>query len=486
MDVKKQSLSGVIWTLAEKFGSRVLTLLIFLILARLLGAKDFGMVAIVSSIMGLLRVLSEQGFSAALVQKPKLDKADLDTSFWGSLGINIFMIILLVSTSGLIADYYEAPQLQALISVLAFDLLLFTFSVVQRALFQRNLNFRAIALGQIIGTFSGGIAGIIAAFMGFGPWSLVIYMLFSGVVVNLVFWVQSTYRIGLNFSWERYKTLFSFGINVMGSKLLFYGNNEFINLLIGSFLGLEGVGYFHIASKVYSTFKDLLINALGRVALPIFSKLQEDWVQLRRTFISFAGKMNLLIFPVCFAMAIAAQDIVNVFGEEEYADSVIPMSWLMGSAGFLVLASYVNDLLLAIDKPSTSFRANLLSTFLNFLTFAIFVSFGLNYVAFGFFLRNFLMAIIAPFFLPQAFRQDLNIIFIDLLKAIGAGMLVLIPLYFWPDIPTDNIYYYASLAGKVVVSALIMGITLRFLDPGMLRTFANIIKAPMMKLKAAK
>ncbi|MEL7342170.1 MAG: hypothetical protein AAGM67_16930, partial [Bacteroidota bacterium] len=135
---------------------------------------------------------------------------------------------------------------------------------------------------------------------------------------------------------------------------------------------------------------------------------------------------------------------------------------------------------------STSFRANLLSTILNFLTFGIFVSFGLNYVAFGFFLRNFLMAIIAPFFLPQEFRQDLNTIFLDLLKAVGAGMLVLIPLYFWPDIPTDNIYYYISLAGKVVVSALILGITLKFLDPGMLRTFANIIKAPMMKLKAAK
>lgn len=479
MDVKKQSISGVVWTFVEKFGSRVLTLLIFLILARLLDTKDFGLVAIVSSIMGLLRILSEQGFSAALVQKPELEKGDLDTSFWGSLGINLILMGLLIGFSGLIAEKFEDEKLAPLVSVMAFNLVLHTFNIVQRSIFQRELKFKAIAIAQVISVGLGGTMGIIAAFMGMGAWALIIYMLSSALIVNIIFWIQSDYRIGFDFSWKRYKSLFSFGINVMGSKLLFYGNYEFINLLIGYILGPVALGYFAIASKIYSTFKDLLINSLGRVALPIFSKLQSDLPKLRGALIAYAGKVNLLIFPICFVLAIMSKDIILLALPNKWLESSVPMSWLMASAGFLVLASYVNDVLLAINKAGTSFQANLISTILNFVMFGLFYSFGLDYVALGIFLRNALMAFIAPFFLPGELGQAKWIIFKDLGKAILAGTAVALPLYFWPEVPFGDLTYYVHLSGKIIITIAIYSLSLRIFDPSITRLFAQMIKSPL-------
>lgn len=482
MDVKKQSISGVIWTLAEKFGSRVLTLVIFLILARLLDTEDFGLVAIVSSIMGLLQVLSEQGFSAALVQKPELEKADLDTSFWGSLGINFVMMSLLIGGSGYIAGWFGEEELAPLVSVMAFNLVLHTFNIVQRSIFQRELQFRAIAIAQVIGIAVGGTVGIIAAFMDMGPWSLIIYNLTAGVIVNIVFWVQSDYRIGFNFTWARYRKLFSFGVNVMGSKLLFYGNYEFVNLMIGYILGPVVLGYFAIASKIYSTFKDLLINSLGRVALPIFSKLQDDIPKLRQTLVSYTSKVNLLIFPICFSLAVMSKDIVLIFLEEKWMDSVVPMSWLLASAGFLVLASFVNDVLLAVDKASTSFRANLVSTILNFMMFAIFYTYGLNYIALGIFLRNALMAFIAPYFLPSELGKGKWIIFKELGKAILAGIAVALPLYLWPEVEFGDLNYYVHLTAKIITTIVIYFISLRVFDPSIIKLFTQMIKTPLKKV----
>ncbi|MFK7921328.1 MAG: lipopolysaccharide biosynthesis protein [Bacteroidia bacterium] len=479
MDVKKDSISGVIWTLTEKFGSRVLTLLIFLILARLLEPDDFGVVAIVSSIMALVQILSEQGFAAAIVQKPTLEKEDLDTSFWGSFGMNVILMGILIGSSGFVAEYFERPELEMLITVMSFNLVLHTFNIVQRSIFQRELKFKAIAIAQVIGIFVGGTVGVIAAFMDMGAWSLIYYLLTVGVIVNIVFWIQSDYRIGFYFSWQRYKKLFAFGVNVMGSKLLFYGNAEFVNLLIGALISVEAAGLFTIASKVYSTFKDLLVNSLGRVALPIFSKLQNDVPQLRSVLISYSGKVNLLIFPICFSIAIMAKDVVLIGFGEKYLGSAVSMSWLMASAGFLVLASYINDVLLAIDKSGTSFRANLVSTVLNFMMFGIFYTFGLDYVALGIFLRNALMALIAPFFLPTELGQAKWTIFKDLGKAILAGTAVALPLYFWPEVPFGDIYYYVHLGGKVIVTIALYSVFIQLFDPSIIRLFASMLKGPL-------
>src|SRR5882757_350628 len=74
--------SGTRWTVLQFGGARLVTFLVFLILARLLTPADFGLVAIATVFVALLQLVVEGGFGQAIIQRPDLERGHLDTVFW--------------------------------------------------------------------------------------------------------------------------------------------------------------------------------------------------------------------------------------------------------------------------------------------------------------------------------------------------------------------------------------------------------------------
>ena len=313
MGLKSQSIKGFVWTTVEKFGNRVLSIFIFFLLAKLLGPKDMGEVIVINSIIAFVAIFIDQGLTTAIVQKEKLDQTYLDTAFWGNMGISLIFGLSIFLLSPYVAAFYEAPALNNYLKVVSSIFLIGGASRVQNALFVKEMKFKLLAVGRLISTVVGGAIGITMALMDYGAWSLICYQLASIFTMTVILMIQSSWRPGLKFSWAHYIELLTFGVNVLGNNLLFYAQNHLVNLIIGKFLGMTEAGYYGVASKVYVSLKDMIINTFSKINLPIFAQLQHDVKRRSQVFQQLTSKVLFFIFPVSVILAILAPDLIHVF-----------------------------------------------------------------------------------------------------------------------------------------------------------------------------
>ena len=187
-DLERRAVKGVFWTVIQSLGGRGLSLAVFVILARLLTPADFGLVAMAGVFIALLEVLVRQGFSAAITQREDLEPAHESTAFWTNLVLSGFMGLALWASAGWVAKLYSAPDLAPVVRWLSVVLPLRALVAVPVGLLQRRLAFRVLAVRSIFGAFVGGVAGVAAAFAGWGVYALVVQQLLGGLAEVLAVW----------------------------------------------------------------------------------------------------------------------------------------------------------------------------------------------------------------------------------------------------------------------------------------------------------
>ena len=275
-NLREKAFRSVGWVVLEKWSVRLVSLAVFAILARLLDAKDFGLLSMATVFTALLAVFVDSGFTKALVQRKTLAKDDAATAFWTSLGISVAIYALLFFTAPLIASQFGDPRLGPVLRILGVALPLTALSATPAALLERDFHFRALSLRQLAGTIAGAAVAIPMALLGAGVWALVAQPLVSGVVSLVTLWASTPWRPTFSFSRESLRNLYGFGAGVLGIDLLNTFQANIDKLLIGSFLGPTALGYYFIGQKVLTTLSELVTTVIARVSLTTFSRVQDD------------------------------------------------------------------------------------------------------------------------------------------------------------------------------------------------------------------
>ena len=104
--LKDQTISGLIWTSLERFGTMGISFITNLILARLLSPDDFGTIGMLAIFIMLSNSFVEGGFGAALIQKKNPTQTDYSTVFYFNLICCIALYALLYFFAPLIALFY--------------------------------------------------------------------------------------------------------------------------------------------------------------------------------------------------------------------------------------------------------------------------------------------------------------------------------------------------------------------------------------------
>lgn len=392
MTLKQKAIKGVMWNVLESWCRRIFSYVVFFTLARLLLPEDFGLIALATTFISFASIFVNQGFTTALVQRSELELAHLDTAFWTNLSLGIVFTLATVGFSGFIAEAYQQPKLSSVICWLSLVFLINAFKQVQEAVLTRKLCFKLLAIRSLVVSCIGGIAGIIAAFSGLGVWSLVVQQLLGETLGVIVLWQASDWRPGLKFSLKHLNELFSFGINLVGISLLNFVTSNSDNLLIGYFLGPVALGYYTLAYKVYQLILQLLTSIADKVAMPIFSRIQENLELLRSAFYRVIQLTSLLAFPLCIGTVILAPEIIAVMFGENWLPSV-PVMQILGIVGVLhCVFQFKVTVITALGKPSWVMWSSALNAFADFLLFAFVVRWGIVAVALAYALRTYLLS----------------------------------------------------------------------------------------------
>ena len=257
---------GLGWTLLRTVSSRLVSSLVFFVLARLLDPADFGTVALASVFVVLLSLLVESGFGEALVQRGTVTARDLDTGFWANTAMGIGLACLLAGTAPLIAAPFHQPDLGPVLQVLSPALVLAGLSSVPQALLRRELAFRQLALRGIAGTVAGGVVGVGMALAGFAVWSLVGQALANALIGAVVLWLGCSWRPGRDVSRATFGELSRFGANVLGERVALFISRRSDDFLIGLVLGPVALGLYTAAYRILLLFTETLIWTVEAVS----------------------------------------------------------------------------------------------------------------------------------------------------------------------------------------------------------------------------
>ncbi|MES3630983.1 MAG: lipopolysaccharide biosynthesis protein [Longimonas sp.] len=392
-NLRDRALRGVAWSAVQNWGSRLITFVVFAVLAQLLDPEAFGVLALAGTYIALLRVLVDQGFAAAIIQRDELEDGHLDTAFVVNLVGSVVLMLASLPLAAPIAALFDTPLLAPVIQALAPAFLLAALAGVQQALFERRMQYRVLAIREFVASLAGGVVGVSMALYGWGVWSLVGWFLAERTAAVVVLWTASPWRPGRTITRRHFVDLFSFGIHLVGSNLLDYVNRRADNLIIGYVLGPTALGFYDVAYKLYTAGVDLVTQTVSSVAFSAFSKLQHRRDQMRDAFYKGTQTASVVAFPAFLGAAAIAPSLIElVFGTQWVPESAHVFQ-VLALIGTLHALFYFNPaVLLACNKPSWRLALNAINAVANVVAYTIAVQFGIVAVAAAFVIRGYVLA----------------------------------------------------------------------------------------------
>lgn len=350
-------LGALKWALAMSWGERALGALFTFVLAALLGPHDFGVVAIALIYIALAHVFLEQGFSTALIQRDDLEPDHLQAAFWLNLVWCVVLAGVTVAVSGWWADVNGAPVLRDVLSVLSLLLVVEGLIIVQEAYLQREAEFKKLAVATNVAALVGGALGVTLALAGAGVWALVAQQLAASATALVLIWIVSPWKPGLRFSRRHARDLLGFSVHVFVANFAGFVNRRSDALLVGVFFGPVVVGIYRLADRFVDLVLELTTRPVGMIALPLFSRLQQDREQLRGAVETCLRVTSVAAVPALLVLAACSDFLLAVIGAEWASGAdALKLLALVGIAKAVI--AFTGPLLFAVGRPA--FRAVML------------------------------------------------------------------------------------------------------------------------------
>ena len=113
--LRARAVYGVKWTATSTAVVTILKYVRTIVLARLLVPDDFGLMTMVTVIVGLGQAFSDMGISLALIWKQDASEDELSSVYWFNILTGVLVSALVAAAAPLIVRFYNEPRLYDMI-----------------------------------------------------------------------------------------------------------------------------------------------------------------------------------------------------------------------------------------------------------------------------------------------------------------------------------------------------------------------------------
>lgn len=323
-----------------------------ILLARLLGPKEFGTAAV--AYVALLAILSfnELGVTLAIVRWPGEPREILPTITTISVTSSVILYIAFYFSAPAFAATMGDPAATSVVRVLATSILTNGPVGVSAALLERYFRQdRKLIADQVHGWLSATVS-VGLAFAGFGAMSLAIGQVLGAVVGGIIIVIFAPLRLRFGFDRAKARQLLKFGLPLAGSSLVVFLVGNVDNLITGHVLGATALGFYVLAWNLASWPVTMFSQPVRSVAPAMFSRLQNDRAAMRTGFVLVAALLGCVTLPVCFLISGAAAPLVGFVYGANWAPAAQALRWLaiLGALRILFELSYDYFVVLARSR----------------------------------------------------------------------------------------------------------------------------------------
>ncbi len=380
---KTKVISSLFWKLMERGGTQGIQFIVQIILARLLLPEDFGAIAIVMVFISLAQVFVHSGLNTALIQSKDADDVDFSSVFYLSLFVAALLYILIYFTAFFTADFYRDPILIPVLRVLALTLFFGAFNSIQNAYISRNMMFKKLFYSSVGAILISGTTGIIAAYMGFGVWALVIQQLINQISITIIMWFTVKWRPKLIFSIKRVTKLFSFGWKLLASSLLNALYVDIRTLIIGRFYTPSVLGYYNRGQQFPKVIVSNISGSIQSVMLPTLSANQDNTKRVKEMMRRAIKTSSFMIFPMMIGMAVVAEPLVKIVLTDKWLPAVPFLQIFCASYALMPIHTANLQAINALGRSDIFLRLEIIKKIIGLIILVISLQFGVYAIALG-------------------------------------------------------------------------------------------------------
>lgn len=315
MGLKQKTVIGFLWSSAGTLGNGIISFIVTMILARLLLPYHFALVALLQIFLSISNVIVDSGFSQAIIRDDNPSKTDLSSVFYFNIILSLSIYIILFLSAPYISSYFNAPELTLLSRVVFLVIIFNSFSIIQNAILNRNLNFAVLNKSSVLGSIIAGFISITMAFSGFGIWALVTNMVLLPFSRSIILWYNSKWRPTKIFSFLSVKKYFAFGGFLMFQGIIDAISTNLVSLLIGKVYTKNDLGYYSQGKKFEGYLVIPFNSIVSKVTYPILSKIKNEDSRLKNGYRQIVGVIMFVFLPtMLFTIATSENMIVTFFG----------------------------------------------------------------------------------------------------------------------------------------------------------------------------
>jgi O-antigen/teichoic acid export membrane protein len=401
--IRARAADGGRWTASSAVASVVIQIIQIAILGRLLRPADFGVMAMMMVVIGLITAFADLGLGNYMVQAEMVSRQMYVKILTNVGGFAVILSSLGALSATYVAAYYRQPQIAEMLPWLTISAIGFAIGQIMVAALQRFLAFRQIAIGEISSAMASLLTSSFLALSNHGVWSLVFGQVVGSVTrLAVLGWqLPSMIKKLADDGDVDDSKMRSFALYQSGERLLNFLSVNMDKLIVGRFLGEIGLGIYSIAFQLMMRPMSVVNPIFTRVALPLFVNLRDNDERLTNGYLETIRMIAFLTFPVYILVAVCSPLILTVLAGPQWLEAA-PILYVLSIVGiFFSIGNPIGSLILAKSKPQFAFLYNTLALAVYSCAFLIGSRFSPIGVALAFLLATALVMFPSEFYLRK-------------------------------------------------------------------------------------
>ena len=365
MSSENNSKKQIVKSSAIVGGASLLTILVGLlkvkILAVLLGPGGIGLMGILTTIMATGTTFFGMGLNTSGVRELAVNNKSIESLelvrkalFLANFILGLFAIVIIFIFKEALSEwFFQSPDYQLTISVIAVGVFFSLILSSQTALLQGLRKITELAKVNVIGASVATIIGLSIVWR-FGEAGVPFFVIalplascFAAFYYNRKLPKLSSSSITIKELSPKWKSMFSLGVVFMLTGLMGVGCQLAVRYIINDKLNIESVGYFQASWQISMTYLSFVLGAMAadyypRLTQQIHNKKEANKLVNQQTEIAI-----IFAAPVLFTMLTFAPLAIKLLYSSDFTDSVEILRWqVMGDVlkiiswplGFIVIA----------------------------------------------------------------------------------------------------------------------------------------------------
>lgn len=350
MGYTQTAIKGFSWLTAFRVVTRVFSLGKTAVVARFLTPSQFGLFGITTLVLSFVEVITETGVNVFLVQqKENVDKY-ISSAWLVSIVRGFIIMILMVISAPYVAGFFNTPDATTLLYIMSFVPFIRGFinpAVVRfqkELLFKREFFFRSTVLAIEIA------ATIVILFFSPTPSSLIWGLVIGALTEMILSYIIISPRPRIIYNRGYISELVSHGKWITGATIFNYGFERGDNFVVGRVLGAQALGIYDMAYRFSMLPITEVSEVVNKVAFPVYVKISDDYVRLKRAFFKTISMISLLVTVFGLVLIFFTDPIVRFILGEQWLSAVEVLRVLAVLGIVRAISLSIASFLLALKK----------------------------------------------------------------------------------------------------------------------------------------